>query len=435
MIIKMKKSYFLPFLAAGLMLTGCSKENPFDPTDGEGEFLKSALSMDVQAQALNKTRAEVDVDINEFNVVFTREGHSEPEVTYKYGEMPEVVTLPEGSYIVTATYGENRQAEWESPYFLGKSESFDVTRYEITSYIDPIVCRLENVMVTIDYDAELRAAMSADSYVEVKVGNSGSLNYGIAEADAKKAGYFRHSDEISLVAVFHGTVDGAETVETKSLKDIQKGCHYNVTFRLHNGGPGSGTGDISGDVTVDADVTVVDVERDVEIGDEPLLDDNERPTESDEPGPGPEDPEDPKGEAPTILLNGGELLDTPYDGTSMSSCVVSMTSTAEGGFTTFICNIHSEALEPALPDMGIPSHIDLANPEAMTLPEGATLESLMEQLKDFGFPLDVKGKKSTELDLTQFLQAMAMLGPGQHAFELIVGDANGETTRTLTLNF
>ncbi len=430
----MKNQYILSLLAGALIFTACSKEDPFrGDSKGDGQLVKSALLMEVKNDALNVTRADADVNIDEFNVLLFKEGNSQPYAKYKYGEMPEVVTLPAGSYTCTATYGEDRHAEWESPYFLGSSEAFEVKAGEITSEVGRIVCTLENVMVTINFDASLRSVMSADSYVEVKVGDSASLKYGTAEADAKKPGYFKHDKEISLVAVFHGQVNGVETVETKSLADVAKGCHYNITFRLHSGGGADATGDADADVTVDASVSVTDVTRDVELPDDELLDDSERPSEGG--GEEPPTPPVPGGEAPTIQLNGGELADTPYAGSSMTTCVLTMKSESDAGFTTFICNIKSEVLEPELPVMGLPTHIDLAHPEKMEIPEDHTLEEVMGILEGFKFPTDVAGKKEATVDLSNFIGLMGALGPGQHAFELIVGDANGETVKTLTLNF
>lgn len=428
----MKNIHIIPFLAGSLLLAACSKEDNFKPDSrSEGQFAKAALSMEVKADALSKTRAVPDVDVNQFTVSFYKKGDNQPYTKYTYGEMPEIVTLPAGVYTCSATYGENRPAEWECPRFEGSSEEFQVNAYEITSYIDPIVCTLQNVMVTVEFDASLRAAMSADSRVEVKVGESASLNYGIAEADAKKAGYFQHGSEVSLVAVFYGNINGVQTVETKSLANVSKGCHYNIIFRLHNGGGADGTGDADADVNVDATVTITDVTRDVPLPEETLLDDSERPKEdNDDPKP-----PVPGGDAPAILLNGGEVESTPYDGASMTQCVLTMKSVADGGFTTFVCNIHSEMLEPALPGMGIPTHIDLAHPEMMELQEGQKVEDVLATLQGLGFPTDVAGKKNAEINLTSFIGLMGALGAGEHSFELIVGDANGQTTRTLTLKF
>ena len=423
----MKKTYILPFLAAALLAGGCSKENPFGGgSDEEGKILKSALSVSIKADGLERQniRTRAEADLNDFTVVFTQQGHSEPVRKYKYGEMPDVVSLPAGTYTCTATYGELRQAEWESPYFLGSSESFEVTPYEITSYIEPIECKLENIKVTIDFDSELRNAMSEDSYVEVKVGSSSSLHFTKAEADAEKAGYFSHTAETTLVATFNGKINGVQTVESKSMKNIEKGNHYKITFRLHRGSDGSATGDITGDVSVDASVTVVDVTRNVPLGDEPLLDDSERPREDDEEDPNP--PTSPENPAPTIEGVAPINLDqvNTVDGTIPVG--VKVISTADGGFTAFDVEIVSPDLTAGVLEIvGLTTNLNLAE-----TPSGAA-----DKLKGFGFPVNVKGEKEADILIsTTLLGMLASVGAGhEHQFIITVTDANGTTTKALKL--
>lgn len=423
----MKKTYILPFLAAALLAGGCSKENPFGGgSDEEGKILKSALSVSIKADGLERQniRTRAEADLNDFTVVFTQQGHSEPVRKYKYGEMPDVVSLPAGTYTCTATYGELRQAEWESPYFLGSSESFEVTPYEITSYIEPIECKLENIKVTIDFDSELRNAMSEDSYVEVKVGSSSSLHFTKAEADAEKAGYFSHTAETTLVATFNGKINGVQTVESKSMKNIEKGNHYKITFRLHRGSDGSATGDITGDVSVDASVTVVDVTRNVPLGDEPLLDDSERPNEGG--GEDPNPPTPPENPAPTIEGVAPINLDqvNTVDGTIPVG--VKVRSTADGGFTAFDVEIVSPDLTAGVLEIvGLTTNLNLAE-----TPSGAA-----DKLKGFGFPVNVKGEKEADILIsTTLLGMLASVGAGhEHQFIITVTDANGTTTKALKL--
>lgn len=427
----MKKTYILPFLAAALLAGGCSKENPFGGgSDEEGKILKSALSVSIKADGLERQniRTRAEADLNDFTVVFTQQGHSEPVRKYKYGEMPDVVTLPAGTYTCTATYGELRQAEWESPYFLGSSESFEVTPYEITSYIEPIECKLENIKVTIDFDSELRNAMSEDSYVEVKVGSSSSLHFTKAEADSQKAGYFSHTAETTLVATFNGKINGVQTVETKSMQNIEKGNHYKITFRLHPESGGSSGGDITGDVTVDASVTVVDVTRNVPLGDEPLLDDSERPNEGSSEDPDPPTP--PQGDAPVITTQAPADIDAINDmslfvGTD-NQCIINVKSTAEGGITVFTVDIDSDTLTPdELQNVGLPPTLNIAE----------TPSDLADILSsdDFGFPVNVKGQSEVVFNLTKFMPMLNALGAGTHKFHFVVSDANGTTRKTLTL--
>lgn len=422
----MNKLYIVASLAAGLFLTSCSSENPFGGNEGEGQLLKAALAVDIDVDDVvrNNAATRADAELDDFKVVFSREGDSQPTAKYSYGDMPEIVTLPAGKYTCTATYGENRPAEWESPYFLGKSETFDIRAFEITSYIEPIICSLENIKVTVDFDATLRNAMSDDSFVEVKVGGSSALNYGIGEADSQKAGYYMYSDELTLVAVFNGTVDGANLVETKSLKNIQKGNHYKIKFTLHQGPGSDPVGDANTDVAVDASVTVVDVARNISLGSESLLDEEgDRPTEG---GGEVNPPNPPVNNPPTIIGQSPLNLDGINDGASISSCVINVHSSAQGGFQSLTCDIISEKLTPEeLATMLLSDHLDLVN----------TPSEMQEMLTNLGFPVCVGGKSDATFDITPFLGVLGALGQCEHHFVLTVTDANGTTSKTLKIKY
>jgi hypothetical protein len=419
----MKKLYILPLLAASLLATGCSKDDPFgssDGVDGDGKLLKSALAVEVKADAIiREQRTRSDANIDDFNLIFTRDGQSAPAAKYKYGEMPEVITLPAGNYTVTATYGEDRDAAWNSPYYLGKSETFEVRAYEITSYIDPIECTLENVMVSILFDSALANSMSDDSYVVVKVGDNDGLKFTSTEAAAETPGYFRHSDETTLVATFYGTVDGAPVVETKSYTNVQKGYHYRLTFALHNHSTGA-TGDANADVTVDGKVEVIDVARNVELGEDTLLDDSERPSD----GSGTQGGGGTEKKEPSITVDAPVSFDkvnTLYTG---DLCELHLTSYADGGFQAVTCQIVSSALTPEeLATVNLSDNIDLVN----------TPDSMAESLKSLGFPVNIGGQSSVDLSLTNFVPMLAAFSGVEHDFIITVTDANGTTSKTLKL--
>lgn len=408
-------------MAALMMLAaGCSKENPFDDGDAaNGYFMKSALSVDLRSDENVKdgmpTRA--DVNINDFNVIFTKVGDSAPFATYKFGEMPDPVVLPQGEYTCTATLGENRNAAWNSPYFLGTSESFEIKANEITSYIDPIECKLENVKVSIKYDPQLKSAVSADSYVEVKLGKSESLKFSADEIENVIPGYFKHNEETTLVATFYGNVDGVQAVETKSYVGVQKGYHYKITFKKHSGA-GDPTGTIESDVMVDASVIVTDVATNIDMPEDELLSDDERPKED---GGG----EDPQQQAPTITAKAPVNIDAVNDGNSLQSCIIDIHSYSAAGITAFTCDIDSPTLtQDELADVGLDSHLDLVNPG-----------SLEEPLISLGFAVNVGGRKDVQFDLTGFLPLLQTLGSSEHHFILTVTDAYGTTVKTLKIKY
>lgn len=434
----MKKSYILPIFAAAILAAGCSKEDPFGGNGdrGEGQFLKSALSMDIDADGISvRTTRAAEANVDDFTVLFQSVELAQP-IKYRYGDMPEIVTLPAGSYTVTATYGENRDAAWDSPHFLGTSDQFTVNPMEITSYVEPIVCKLENIMVSIDFDDLLREHMSKDSYVEVKVGQSSSLLFGLTEADAKKAGYFMHSDEKTLVAVFHGSVDGSSIVETKSMRDIEKGNHYKITFKLHQGGESDFQGSIGGSLEVDATVTVVRVDRNVPLVEDEILDDSERPSESEKPSTGEPDPEDPaQPDDPTVqkptIASTDVKLGQVNDGNNLESCVLYIDSYHEDGILELTCDIDSPVLtQETLQEFQLDSHLDLVN----------TPIDMQSGMNDLNLPYNVGHEKHVVFDISRFLGILGSLSADygsniQHKFVITVKDANGTCTESLTLKF
>lgn len=404
----------------------CSKEHPFSPENSaEGQVLKSALDVSTSSDNIEITKAptRAGYSIDDFNIAFMRPGNTTPVKSFKFGEMPNIVNLASGNYTVEASYGEDKIAEWENPYFTGSSQQFEVKPMEITSYIDPIECSLQNVKVTIEYDASLFSKMGSDASVEVKVGDNDGLSYGKSE---KRAGYFRHTEEMTLVATFRGTIDGSLVVETKSYSGVQKGCWYKLKFKLH-GGNGSGTGNASGSLSVDASVDVEDVNADVVIAEDEPLDDNERPQDGDDPNePDPPTPPTPSEGPEFIAESQGLVFDTPITVTETTQCKFKIVCTSDGGFTGLTCDIISPQLDGAtLESVELRQHLDLVN----------TPEDIINGLDVLGFPYNMGGDKEATFDLTEFLMPLSMLGAGPHEFKITATDANGTTVKSIILQY
>lgn len=429
----MKKIYLIPLLSAGLLMAGCSKEKGFDDemSDGEGQVLKTALDMSTTSDQIMVTRAEQGVDLSNFKINFIKKGETVAAKSYTYSEMPDVVTLKVGTYTATAELGQDLNAEWENPYFKGQSEEFDVEAYKITSFISPIECALMNIKATIAFDETLLAAMSSDSYVEVKVGDNPGLNFTSAEAASGKAGYFKHTNENTLVATFHGKVNGSDIVESKSYEGIAKGRWYKLTFKLHQNSGGDPTGGASGEIVVDASVTTEDVNADVTLEDDAPLDDSDRPNWG-----GGDDPEPPTPDnAPEIIaISQGMVFDTPWSVTAASECEFKIISHAEGGMQEFTCEIISQDLTPEeLGSMNLPNVLDLVNEPA---PDSKYPNYWNVLGNDpFNFPTNVGGQSEVIFKLSDFMGMMAVFGNHQHTFRFHVKDANGEVNKDLILQF
>lgn len=429
----MKKIYLIPLLSAGLLMAGCSKEKGFEGemSDDEGQVLKTALDMSTTSDQIMVTRAEQGVDLSNFKINFIKKGETVTTKSYTYSEMPDVVTLKVGTYTATAELGQDLNAEWENPYFKGQSKEFNIEAYKITSFISPIECALMNIKATIAFDETLLAAMSPDSYVEVKVGDNLGLNFTTAEATSGKAGYFKHTNENTLVATFHGTVNGSEIVESKSYEGIDKGRWYKLTFKLHQNSGGDPTGGASGEIMVDASVTTEDVNADVTLEDDAPLDDSDRPNWG-----GGDDPEPPTPDnAPEIIaISQGMVFDTPWSVTAASECEFKIISHAEGGMQEFTCEIISQDLTPEeLGSMNLPNVLDLVNEPA---PDSKYPNYWNVLGNDpFNFPTNVGGQSEVIFKLSDFMGMMAVFGNHQHTFRFHVKDANGEVNKDLILQF
>lgn len=435
----MKKIYLIPLLSAGLLMAGCSKEKGFgsEMSDDEGQVLKTALDMSTTSDQIMVTRAEQGVDLSNFKINFIKKGESVAAKSFTYSEMPDVVTLKVGTYTATAELGQDLNAEWENPYFKGQSEEFDIEAYQITSFISPIECALMNIKATISFDETLLAAMSPDSYVEVKVGDNPGLNFTTAEATAGKAGYFKHTNENTLVATFHGTVNGSEIVESKSYEGIDKGRWYKLTFKLHQNSGGDPTGGASGEIVVDASVTTEDVNADVTIDDDEPLDDNDRPNWG-----GGDEPPTP-GEAPEMVgVSSGLVFDTPWEVNAGTECIFKIISHATGGIQELTCEIISNKLTPEelASVVQLPNVLDLVNAPAADSQFPNYWKVLTGDGSDdypgLGFPTNVGGSHEVTFNLSTFMGLMGGLGAGErHTFKLHVKDANGECNKNLILQY
>lgn len=413
--------------ATALGLGACSKEDPFGGAEetAYGRFQTSALRVELKNESgipdvYNRPTRAGAPSVDNFNVEFYKDGEETPRASYKYSEMPEVVTLPVGSYTARASYGENLPAAWEDPYYKGESE-FSIVKDEVTEDIDPIVCRLSNIRVSIAFDQALLAEMGDDCKVNVKAGDTGSLDF--TRNDIEKSGYFAYVENSNtLVAHFHGTVEGYPTSETKAYDNVAPGTHYRITFRLHQAGEDD-PGDISTGLTVDASVEIVDMNENI-IPDDDIIEDDMRPVEGGtEPGPGPDEPGpvEPGKTAPAITAKAPIDFNIDNPVTDGMECEFYVHS--EYGVDALSVDIDSNTLTAdELEGVGLAPHLDLVNPGQFE-----------EGLTGLGFPVNVKGEKDLTFKIGDFMPLLAVLGPGTHRFKITVTDAGGTETKTLTL--
>ncbi len=424
--MKLYKGVFFS-LALASLLGACSKENPFGSEEENGAvgmLMTSCLAPSLtNAEGYEAVTRAAIPSTDDFKVVITRAGTRTPAAEYKYADMPEVLTLPVGDYVVSAHHGDNNVAAWEEPYYFGES-TFHIEENKITDEVDPIVAKLSNIRVTIVYGPSLVNAMGADSKVSVNVGESGTMSFA---ADEERSAYFKYVDKSqTLTATFSGTVDGQRVVETKAYDNVAPGNHYRITFRLHTidqEDPGS----INGGITVDASVEQVDMNVTVDGETDEPVEDDMRPVQggndTPDPGPGPDQPV----AGPTVTplqMDGKNPID--FDALNLFDdnlyCAFNVASSAAGGFTEFTVDIISNDLTAdELAATGLASHLDLIN----------TPDSYAAALQNLGFPINQGGKTSADFDISGFQMMLAIFGPHEHEFKITVSDANGTTVKSL----
>ena len=440
----MKKyiNVMLSVVMAGAVVS-CSKDDPFDNYEelGYGKLLTTSLDVSLQPdggpRSLKDRRIRAAAPaVDDFTVGFFRNGETEPVSTYRYAEMPEIVTLPVGDYEARAWHGTNPDAAWESPYYEGRSE-FTIEKDVITDEVAPIKCAFSNVRVSITFTDDLKAAIEGDCTVKVNVGERGTLDFTRSHVDNGTSGYFAYVDDSqTLTATFSGIVDGVFTSESKTFNDVQPGRHYAIKFRLHDAGE-EDPGDIDGDdiIVVDATVAVDDMNSNVDSS-EGIIEDDMRPSEDFGDDPGKEDPSTPDNpSSDAITITATPPVDIDQENLLTEDLAIDLKIHSDEGIKEFTVKIDSNILTPdELAGVGLPPVMDLINPD----------DDIAGALGDdgFGFPIrdKVRNQHDVELSITPFVPMLLGVSQGNPApykyynFILTVTDNKGNTTvKTLKL--
>lgn len=436
------------FLTAALFaatLASCSQEAPFSSgEDGMGHFATSSLSLDVKTDQLAVRSAATVPSASEFTIEFCKA--SDPSTVVKsydrMAEMPEVVSLTPGDYVIKATYGgtygsNGETAGFDKPHYFGQSDPISVKADQISDDTKTIVCRLANVRVSVDFDETLKAAMSPDSKVLVKVGESGELEF---TSNTTTDGFFYWVEgSHSLVATFSGKVSGVVTEEIKTYGGVKAGNYYKITFRLHvldPNDPGELVPDESGLIIVDASVTHKDFgDTDAGLEDDSYVEDDMRPENGEKPGKPdepsePSDPTDPTAK-PVTIVGVGVDIDKVNLVTDDMTCKLNIIT--ESQIKEFLVNITSNnpGFMSALEDFGFTETLDLVNENDMWTTLGQLGLPTGEEVTN-PTAKDENGNDLVVFDVTTFMSILNGF-EGLHEFKLTVTNAGGTVVKTLKL--
>lgn len=445
--MKFKSISILAWAAVAAAFTGCS-DNWVPEVEGAGEGRLNTQSILAEVNTVEDEKEDEDVtkkvtsrssiDLSPFLVDVVRTSDNANVASWTYATMPQLPTFAVGSYEVQVRSRVLKDAEWSAPYYLG-SQTFDIRNGEVTD-VGPIVCKLANVRVTIDYGPKLLAATGGEGFTITVTSTPGVyLQYTGKET---RSGYFAYNGQTTMVARFQGRVNGVDEDFSHVLENIAPGQHRKLTFRLNYNPnvPDDEVGTIEGQgIVVSCSTKTVNVDGSV-IQEEDIQESGDRPgQEGDEPGG-----EDPKpGEENKITFtsetlankNGNVLDDTPNNaadfGEGKKAAKIHIHS--EAPITSFNVEIKSETLtDDVLGGVGLASVFDLADPIVET--EDGEKKDLTEGLKGLGFPVgdEVRGATDLDFDITQFVPLTMIYGAANHRFILTVTD-NAGNSKTLTL--
>lgn len=445
-------------IACTVAITSC-KDETYDPhlKEGANGYLSTAkMTIDV-TNGETEMRSSRATNVDNF-VVSVLKGNT---ITKKstYGELESTIELEASNdYKVSVVSSEECPlAEFDAPYFKGE-QAFEIEADKVTE-VDPVVCKLANVKVSIKYSDALKQALGDDVTVTVRASTDGELVY---TPDETRSGYFRYVDNsFTMVVTLSGTIAGDKETVTQYFKDFAPGQHRIITFGLKgpDGNIPDETGTISGEgVSIDVSYTTQDLTVPVKPGDDADLGNDGRPGQDDNTGdnkPGEDDPQPPTpGDEEVITFSSDNLkLDgsvtscandlfipdgnggyqTDEDGFYLSKPAV-VNIKADNGIAELLVTIESEGLSPAvLGGVGLPNVFDLVNPTYPNDYEGSRMDSLGDAIGGLGLPWgsDVKDKTAVDFDITGFMGLLTIYG-GDSTFLLKVTDNSGNS-KTLKL--
>lgn len=192
----------LLLLLCGMWLGGCQQEDDFRSSAQTG--FQITLTDEADQAYSRKTPAELlpaglldGSMISKFRLRVV--DASTNKVAY-VGKCAESVLVKEGTYNLTATYGDNPVIALDAPYYVGTLENQQVVTGQMTSAT--ISCTVANALLSVNYNEESLKKAYEDYSVTVSVGDQS------VEIDSTgiQSAYFQADSCVQLV--FHGHLAG-----------------------------------------------------------------------------------------------------------------------------------------------------------------------------------------------------------------------------------
>lgn len=400
-------------------------------TDVTGQLSLASMKMEVDLKVDTippQSRAGVDVS----NFLLTiKNSQGEQVEQYTYSEMPEIISLPVGTYTVVASSAEAATNGFDVPFYTGSTEQFTIKENELTE-VSALTCRLANVMISVEYDEGLRKLMGEDVVTTVKIGDH-SLD--IPSSETRKAYLIAPASAGSMDITLKGTIDGESVTEVARKDNVQAGQYHIIknVLSLVNDGNNKVGGNVNIAINIDSSMTSSDETVGVNPGEEPGIDDF--PTDGgEEPGDGDGD-SDGDGEGgitSDINITGKKLGKSSFDidqtQTITGATILIVGIEAPAGIQNLKVAISSDNEEFNGIGEGL-GEFDLAHSDSMN-------EDAQAMLPILELPIDDAVLNQTNLDfnISKFTSMLAGF-KGTHTFKITVTDNQGKTeSKSLVIN-
>ena len=404
-------------IAAALLLTlgACSKDN-VDYKDTEnggtnnvGYLALAGMSVTVMEDTDNVTSSSAtradEVNIDNFDVVVTDKA-GQTMASFKYGNRPEKITLDGGIYEVALASEPMVGAEWEKPIY-GVEKEVVIKRKETTS-VNDLVCRLQNVKVSVDYAADLRDQLDLERTTMTVALAENALVY---EGEESRAGYFATvAKENTLKLTFECYYKGEEKkiVMTNEIKGVKAAEWRKIQVVVQHAAEGTGSLGIVCETWVYDEELPFDTS--VMLMEEELVDDTD---------------------LPVINWEGHDLAEAfvitddmfDADGNFKSSINIDITAKAE---------INSVVVKVTSDNADFTTAYSEIMPLESDICDGTTSNALLRMM---GYPTDAKGATATRIKLAAQAE-MICTYKGTHNYEITVTDINGgKSVANVTLKY
>lgn len=432
----------LTLMAVLFTFSACHSEKmETGATDVTGQLSLASMKLEVDLKVdtvYPQSRAGVDVS----NFLLTiKNSQGEQVEQYTYSEMPEIISLPVGTYTVVASSAEAATNGFDVPFYTGSTEQFTIKENELTE-VSALTCRLANVMISVEYDEELRKLMGEDVVTTVTIKEKTKdmikeYSLDIPSSETRKAYLIAPASVSPMDITLKGTIDGEFVTEVNRVDEVQAGQYNIIKYTLSpvdNGTNSNVGGNVNIAINIDSSMTSSDETVGVNPGEEPGIDDF--PTDGgEEPGDGDGD-SDGDGEGgitSDINITGKKLGESPFFDIDQTQTITGATTLIVGieapaGIQNLKVTISSDDEDFRAIGEGL-GEFDLAHSDSMN-------EDAQAMLPILGLPIDDAVLNQTNLDfnISKFTSMLAGF-KGTHTFKITVTDNQGKTeSKSLVIN-